>query len=131
MPDIKTRDVVSGTIKAVDRGALAGQRMKNAYVQAKDRAEHSVYSSESNSEEYAADRITDGVSTAACEAVSFRAHRGKLPDGRRIPSPSSPHYNRHRAVHNLPLIHLYPFLLSRCGITPVQRTSTMHSSPTG
>ena len=69
MPDIKTRDVVSGTIKAVDRSTLAGQRMKDAYVQAKDKAEHSVYSSESNSEAYAADRITDGVSTAAREAV--------------------------------------------------------------
>ena len=69
MPDIKTRDVVSGTIKTLDRSSLAGQRMKDAYVQAKDKAEHSVYSSESNSEEYAADRITDGVSTAACEAV--------------------------------------------------------------
>ena len=69
MPDIKTRDVVSGTIKAVDRSTLAGQRMKDAYVQAKDKAEQSVYSSESNSEEYASERITDGVSTAAREAV--------------------------------------------------------------
>ena len=69
MPDIKTRDVVSGTIKTIDRSALAGQRMKDAYVQAKDKAEHSVYSSESNSEEYASDRITDGVSTTAREAV--------------------------------------------------------------
>lgn len=69
MPDIKTRDVVSGTIKAVDRGALAGQRMKNAYVQAKDKAEHSVYSSESTSEEYATNQMTDGVSTVAREAV--------------------------------------------------------------
>ena len=69
MPDIKTRDVVSGTIKAVDRSTLAGQRMKDAYVQAKDKAEHSVYSSEGNSEEYASDRITDGASTAAREAV--------------------------------------------------------------
>ena len=65
MPDIKTRDVVSGTIKAVDRSALAGQRMKDAYVQAKDKAEHSVYSSESNSEEYASERIADGASTVA------------------------------------------------------------------
>ena len=69
MPDIKTRDVVSGTIKTLNRSALAGQRMKDAYVQAKDKAEHSVYSSERNSEEYAADRITDGVSTTAREAV--------------------------------------------------------------
>ena len=69
MPDIKTREVVSGTIKAVDRSTLAGQRMKDAYVQAKDKAEHSVYSSESNSEEYASERITDGASTVVHEAV--------------------------------------------------------------
>ena len=69
MPDIKTRDVVSGTIKAVDRSTLAGQRMKDAYVQAKDKAEHSVYSSESTSEEYASERIMDGASTVAREAV--------------------------------------------------------------
>ena len=42
MPDIKTRDVLSSTIKTIDRSALAGQRMKDAYVQAKDKAEHSV-----------------------------------------------------------------------------------------
>ena len=69
MPDIKTREVVSGTIKAVDRSALAGQRMKDAYVQAKDKVEHSVYSSESTSEEYATNQMTDGVSTVAREAV--------------------------------------------------------------
>ena len=69
MPDIKTRDVVSGTIKTIDRSALAGQRMKDAYVQAKDKAEHSVYSSESTSEEYASERIMDGASTVAREAV--------------------------------------------------------------
>lgn len=69
MPDIKTRDVVSGTIKAVDRSTLAGQRMKDAYVQAKDKAEHSVYSSERNSDEYASEQITNGASTAAREAV--------------------------------------------------------------
>lgn len=51
MPDIKTKDVVLGTIKTIDRSALAGQRMKDAYVQARNKAEHSVSSSESNSEE--------------------------------------------------------------------------------
>ena len=69
MPDIKTRGVVSGTIKTLDRSALAGQRMKDAYVQAKDKTEHSVYSSESTSEEYATNQMTDGVSTVAREAV--------------------------------------------------------------
>ena len=67
--DIKTKDVLQNTIKTVDRTALAGQRMKDAYIQTKKRAEHSVYSSESNPEEYAADQMTDAASTVAHEAV--------------------------------------------------------------
>ena len=69
MPDIKTKDVVLGTIKTVDRSALAGQRMKDAYVHAKNKAEHSVYSSESNSEEYAADRMNEATTEVTHEAV--------------------------------------------------------------
>ena len=67
--DIKTKDVLQNTIKTVDRTALAGQRMKDAYIQTKHKAEHSVYSSESNTEEYAADQMTDAVSTVTHEAV--------------------------------------------------------------
>lgn len=77
MPDIKTRDVVSGTIKAVDRSAMAGQRIKDIYVKAKDGAEHSVCSSECNSEEYAADKITDSVSELAQEAIHQAGVHGR------------------------------------------------------
>ena len=39
MPDIKTRDTVKGTIKTLDKAAVAGERMKEAYVnQGKGRA---------------------------------------------------------------------------------------------
>ena len=69
MHDIKTKDVLQGTIKTVDRTAMAGQRMKDAYIQTKHKAEHSVYSSESNTEEYAADQMTDAVSAVTHEAV--------------------------------------------------------------
>ena len=69
MPKIKTRDVVGGTIKTVDQTALAGQRMKNAYIKTRKAAEHSVYSSEGNTGEYAADRLTEGMETAGREAV--------------------------------------------------------------
>lgn len=67
--DIKTKDVLQNTIKTVDRTALAGQRIKDAYIQTKKKAEHSVYSSESNTEEYAADQMTDAASTVTHEAV--------------------------------------------------------------
>lgn len=40
MPDIKTRDVVKGTIKTVDKTAVAGERMKDAYIRTKYTAEH-------------------------------------------------------------------------------------------
>ena len=77
MPEIKTRDVVGGTIKSVDRTALAGQRMKDAYIQTKRKAEHSVYSSESSSEEYASDRMDEGMETVSREAVHLTEVQGQ------------------------------------------------------
>ena len=61
MSEIKSRDVVQGTIKTIDRGVIAGQRMKDAYVQAKNAAEESVSSSERNSNEYAQNQIRKGA----------------------------------------------------------------------
>ena len=69
MPDIKTRDVVKGTVKVIDKSAVAAERMKDAYVRTKDKAEHGVFAAESSPEEYAADRTLTGTETAAHEAV--------------------------------------------------------------
>ena len=69
MPEIKTRDVVKGTVKVIDKSAVAAERMKDAYVRTKDKAEHSVLAAESSPEEYAADRTLTGTETAAHEAV--------------------------------------------------------------
>lgn len=69
MPDIKTRDVVKGTVKAIDKSAVAAERMKDAYVRTKDKAEHGVFAAESSPEEYAADRTLTGTETAAHEAA--------------------------------------------------------------
>ena len=69
MAEIKTRDVVSGTIKVLDRSTVAGQRMKDAYVQAREKAEHSTCSSESSGEESAADQVQDGAAVIAQETV--------------------------------------------------------------
>ena len=33
MADIKTRDAVKGTIKTIDKAAIASERMKSAYVE--------------------------------------------------------------------------------------------------
>lgn len=69
MAEIKTRDVVSGTIKVLDRSTVAGQRMKDAYVQAREKAEHSTCSSGSSGEESAADQVQDGAAVIAQETV--------------------------------------------------------------
>ena len=38
MADIKTRDVVKGTVRTIDKAAVAGQRMKHAYIATKEKA---------------------------------------------------------------------------------------------
>ena len=48
MHDIKTRDVVKGTIKAIDKSAVTAERMKDAYVRTKGEAEHGVFAAESS-----------------------------------------------------------------------------------
>lgn len=69
MAEIKTRDVVSGTIKVLDRSTVAGQRMKDAYVQVREKAEHSTCPSESSSEESASDQVQNGGAAIAQETV--------------------------------------------------------------
>lgn len=69
MPDIKTRDAVKKTVKVIDKSVVAAERMKNAYIRTKDKAEHGVFAAESSPEEYAADRTLTGTETAAHEAV--------------------------------------------------------------
>ena len=69
MPDIKTRDVVKGTVKAIDKSAVAAERMKDAYIRTKDKAEKGVFAAEGSPDEYAADRILSGTETAAHEAA--------------------------------------------------------------
>ena len=58
MADIKTRDAVKGTIKTIDKAAIASERMKSAYVEIKERAEQGYYADENSATEYAADRIS-------------------------------------------------------------------------
>lgn len=69
MPDIKTRDAVKKTVKVIDKSAVAAERMKDAYVRTKDKAEHGIFAAESSPEEYAADRTLTGTETAAHETV--------------------------------------------------------------
>lgn len=69
MPEIKTREIAKGTVKTIDKSAVAAERMKDAYIRTKDKAEHGVYSAEGSPDEYAADRVSSGTETAARETV--------------------------------------------------------------
>ena len=69
MPDIKTREKVKGTVKTLDKAAVAGERMKAAYVRTKEKAEQGIQPKEDSPEKYAADRISAGSETVAHEAV--------------------------------------------------------------
>ena len=65
MADIKTRETVKGTIKTLDKATIAGQKMKQAYIATKDKAEHSVNTNENTAEEYAADKTEAGIDEIA------------------------------------------------------------------
>ncbi len=58
MANIKTRDAVKGTIKTIDKAAIAGERMKSAYAKTKDKAEQGYYADESSAIEYASDKVS-------------------------------------------------------------------------
>ena len=69
MPDIKTRDVVKGTIKQLDKAAVAADRMKHAYVATKDKAEQSTQPVQASAEEYASDSLQSGMDKTAHAGV--------------------------------------------------------------
>lgn len=65
---IKTRVAEKG-IKAIDKAAVASERMKEAYIRTKDKADHSLYAEESSPGEYASDRLSAGVDNVTHEAI--------------------------------------------------------------
>jgi hypothetical protein len=69
MADIKTRDVVKGTIKQIDKAAVAGQRMKQAYISTKERAENSAVSQENSVDEYASNKFESATETVVHEGI--------------------------------------------------------------
>ena len=66
---IKTRVSEKKGIKAIDKAAVASERMKEAYIRTKDKAEHGMYAEEGSPGEYASDRFSAGVDNVTHEAV--------------------------------------------------------------
>lgn len=78
MADIKTRDAVTGTIKAIDKSAVAAERMKDAFIRTKEEAQRGSFSTEDTPEEYAANQVTGHTKTAFFRAAQkFNKHGRK------------------------------------------------------
>ena len=77
MADIKTRDAVKGTIKTIDKAAIASERMKSAYVGIKGKAEQGYYADENSATEYAADRISCAADRVKDEVIHQFNKRGQ------------------------------------------------------
>ena len=69
MADIKIRDAVKGTIKTIDKAAIASERMKSAYVGIKEKAEQGYYADENSATEYVADRISYAADRVKDEGI--------------------------------------------------------------
>lgn len=69
MADIKTRDAVKGTIKTIDKAAVASERMKSAYSKIKSKAEQGYYADENSAIEYAADKVSAASERITDEGV--------------------------------------------------------------
>lgn len=77
MADIKTRDAVKGTIKTLDKAAIAGERMKSAYAKTKDKAEQGYYAEENSPTEYAADKVSHASGRIRDEGVHQFNNQGQ------------------------------------------------------
>ena len=74
---IKTRVSEKKGIKAIDKAAVASERMKEAYIRTKDKAEHGMYAEEGSPGEYASDRLSAGVDNVTHEAVHQLDKQGR------------------------------------------------------
>ena len=78
MADIKTREVIKGTIKTLDRAAIASQRLKEAAIKTKRGAEEAYSSSDGSPSNYAiskAQGTSGGAAYIAKDKVSVMGRK--------------------------------------------------------
>lgn len=73
---IKTKDIVKGTIKTLDKGAIATERTKDELVNIKEKVEN-AYSSENETYDYASDKVTYVVNRSTDESINAFNKVGK------------------------------------------------------
>ena len=77
MADIRTRDTVKGTVKVINKSAVAAERMKDAFIRTKDEAKRGASSAEDSPEEYAAAQVTGHAKKASLRAAQEFDKQGR------------------------------------------------------
>ena len=77
MADIKTHDTVKGTIKAIDKSAVAAERVKDTFIRTKDEAQRGASPAEDSPEKYAANKVTSLAETAASRTAQEFDKQGR------------------------------------------------------
>jgi len=77
MTKIKTRDVIKGTVKTIDKAATASERMKSTYAKTKEKAEQSYYADENSATEYATDKVTHSVENMTRKGIRTFDKQGR------------------------------------------------------
>ena len=67
MADLKTRKAVKGTVKTIDRAAVAAEHLKPVAVRTKDAAERNATPAETSSQEYSAQKLERTAQGAVSE----------------------------------------------------------------
>ncbi len=106
MPKIKTREQVKD-IKVLDKAAIAGQRMKNAAVRAKEQASWQGDGQDQNPNEYAGERVQGMARQTAQSAVrgtkaAVRKGKQAIPQKTEITPPAGPDTIRPAAMPAAP-----------------------------
>ena len=77
MADLKTRKAVKGTVKTIDRAAVAAERLKSAAVRTKNAAERSATPAETSSQEYGAQKLERTAQSTVSELDFQFRKRGR------------------------------------------------------
>ena len=139
MADLKTRRAVKGTVKTIDRAAVAAERLKSAAVRTKDAAERSATPAETSSQEYGAQQLERTAQGTGSElGVQFRKRgRRGFSDARRNADKARAQMQKCRDVlrENKPKKAVQaphapkPAKTVRTGARPIQRTGRIVVKP--
>ena len=139
MADLKTRRAVKGTVKTIDRAAVAAERLKSVAVRTKNAAERSATPAETSSQEYGAQQLERTAQGTGSElGVQFRKRgRRGFSDARRNADKARVQMQKCRDVlrENKPKKAVQaphtpkPAKTVRTGARPMQRTGRIAVKP--